>query len=174
MGEKEDKRTNAVRIYFITYLIAILISAASLKYYFVSGPHLERLFYADLLGASVIFAFCIFFDNISIYDPYWTIQVSCISFYYLFNWTEQRAAGTLKQYEIRNVVVLLLTNLWSVRLTSNLFLNSVEDIKHEDWRYSDYRKKTSSRVLYFLVSSIFLLMDKLISTFNFESKLGKI
>lgn len=40
--------------------------------------------------------------------------------------------------------MFVLVNVWSIRLNSNLFLNGVEHKNHEDWRYSDFRKKFST------------------------------
>ena len=151
------QKSDASRIYFIVYLVAILCSALSLKYIFLSESVLLNVFYADLVGALIVFLACVYYNNVSIYDPYWTVQVTCISVFYFIQWKNKYFKGTLEMegYEWRAMIVFFLVNLWSVRLTSNLFINSVDNIEHEDWRYSDYRSKTPNKFAYFVVSIYF-------------------
>lgn len=163
-----SEKSYAVKVYSIVYVIAILISALSLKYVFLDKSELLNILYADLVGSLIIYISCIYFDNVSLYDPYWTVQASCISFYYFMKWFQHfNGLSKMEPWEWRAFIVFLLVNVWSIRLTSNLFMNSVDDIKHEDWRYSDYRTKTSSKFAYFIVSlALFIIIPTLLVYFG--------
>lgn len=161
-----SQRTIAILIHLLVYTISILLSFLSLKYLFRTESVLHNVFYADLVGSIVVFTACVVFNNISIYDPYWTIQASCISFYYFYKWSESIYDRNMEQYDLRNIAVFILVNTWSIRLTSNLFINSVTDIKHEDWRYSDYRVKIQHKVLFYMVRLFTTYLGISVSNYN--------
>ena len=146
-----SQRSTAIFLHFLIYIIAIILSIFSLKYIFLSESLLYNVFYADLVGSIVVFVACVAFNNISIYDPYWTVQASCISFYYFYRWSESIFDRKIEQFDLRAIAVFILVNAWSIRLTSNLFINSVTDMKHEDWRYSNFRLKFPQKFIFFMV-----------------------
>ena len=163
-------KASAVLSFAFIYLVAILVASASHKYLIDSGSFLKDLFYADLVGALTVFAFCVWFNTFSIYDPYWTIQASVISVYYIasttygFNTDKETIVNHLN---MRSIILFFLVNLWSIRLTSNLFINSVEDVHFEDWRYSDFRKKFPNRFVYTLFGlTSFILLPTVVVFFG--------
>lgn len=147
-----NKRSHAVLVYFVVYLVAIILAGLSMKYFntFIKETY-QSIFYADLVGSLVVYTACMFYNNVSIYDPYWTVQASCISVYYFINWSQTTYNRNIESCDLRALLVFILVNTWSIRLTSNLFINSVKDINEEDWRYSDYRIKFPSKIVYFFV-----------------------
>ena len=90
---------------------------------------------ADLAATLVIFGFSTFYRNSSLYDPYWSVAPVPIAVYWALN---PAAAGVSR---IRQVLAISLVSLWAVRLTYNWF-RRWEGLAHEDWRYSDLRRKT--------------------------------
>ena len=134
------------------------------------------LFMADLVGSIVIFIFCTLFNTFSIFDPAWTIQCSVISTFYLIRCQQQQqqqqhatgeSAMFVNHLNVRSILVFALVNFWSIRLTSNLFINSVTSIRHEDWRYSDFRIKLRSTFVYYMFGFMsFILLPTVVVFFG--------
>lgn len=157
-----QKKSEARLIFSIAYLTAFIAALLSLKYWLTNpSSFLFNIFYADLIGALVIYFNCIFFNSFSIYDPYWTVQASVLSIYYKLQLASENTN------EIRAILLLVLVNFWSFRLTANLFLNSIEHVSHEDWRYSDFRQKWSPKIVYFIVGFLsFILLPTVVVYFG--------
>jgi len=157
-----QNKSEARFIFSIAYLTAFIAAFLSLKYWLTNpSSFLFNIFYADLIGALVIYFNCIFFNSFSLYDPYWTVQASVLSIYYKLQLANERTN------EIRAILVLILVNFWSFRLTANLFLNSIEHVSHEDWRYSDFRQKWSPKIVYFIVGFLsFILLPTVVVYFG--------
>ncbi len=145
------RKAYTIIIYIIVYLVVISASLISLKY--LDSFRLVNLFYADLLGSIVIFSACVFFDNISLYDPYWSLQAICLSLYSFYKWTQDISTRRFESYDFRALLVFILVNVWAIRLTYNLFTNSVNDIAHEDWRYNEFRSKFPVKFVFYFVSN---------------------
>ncbi len=143
-----SRRAYTVIIYVLVYLVTIGASLLSLRY--LDSERLVNLFYANLIASIVIYYACLIFDNISLYDPYWSLQPICISFYCFYKWTQDIATRDIESYDFRGLLVFALVNVWAIRLTYNLFTNSVNDIEHEDWRYNDFRSKFPVWAFYFV------------------------
>ena len=90
---------------------------------------------ADIAATFVIFGFSTVYRNSSLYDPYWSVAPVPIVLYWAFNPVVTGVNG------IRQVLAVSLVTIWAVRLTYNC-LRRWEGLKHEDWRYSDFREKT--------------------------------
>lgn len=154
------KKIETFFIYIISYASAILASYFFLTNWLNEDSVIVRVFYADLIGSSLIFLNCIAFNSFSLYDPYWTVQATCISLYYFI-------ILNTSVYDLRSVVVLVLVNVWSIRLTYNLFSTAIEDVKHEDWRYSSFRSQWGSKISYFTIGYFsFILMPTIIVFFG--------
>jgi steroid 5-alpha reductase family enzyme len=155
-----NKKVEAVLIYFIVYISASITAFISLKHLFTKPDEtILNLFKADLIGSIAVYLNCILFNSFSLYDPYWTVQATLISVYFIktFNYN----------IDTRSWIVIVLVNVWALRLTFNLFITSVDDITHEDWRYSSFRKKWSPKPVYFLVGFLaFILMPTVIVFFG--------
>jgi len=98
----------------------------------------------------VIWLFSFIADNSSVFDPYWSVAPV---FFTLFYWISSYGitlpfSGTWYT-SVRFILILALVTLWGVRLTFN-FLRGWQGMKHEDWRYVNFRKKTG--VMYWVVS----------------------
>ncbi len=86
---------------------------------------------ADFVATVVIFAYSRFFDNSSFYDPYWTVAPAVTAVWMAVG------PGTGGN-ATRQLLVIVFVGLWALRLTAN-WVRSWEGMKHEDWRYVDFR-----------------------------------
>jgi len=98
---------------------------------------------ADLVAMIIVFCFSVAFNNSSLYDPYWSVAPIPIALFWML-----KPLSTDVDV-IRQVVVLTLLSLWSLRLTYN-WLCRWKGFSHEDWRYLDFREKSGRS--YWLVS----------------------
>ena len=90
-----------------------------------------RLFAADVLATIIVWAFGLLYENVSVYDPYWSVFPP-IAF---LIWAFYTGVWSLP------VVLLLVASwYWSWRLTRNWVI-TFKGIAHEDWRYTKYRSQ---------------------------------
>ena len=96
---------------------------------------------ADAAATATVFLFSMYFNNSSMYDPYWSVKPMVIAAYFL--------SLTDGDPTIRAWVVFGLMLLYGIRLTSN-FLRDWPGLHHEDWRYRNFRAQFPK--LYWLIS----------------------
>ena len=86
---------------------------------------------ADVLATVVVWAFGLLYENVSVYDPYWSVfppVAFLIWAFYTSTWSMP-------------VVLLLIASwYWGWRLTRNWVI-TFKGIGHEDWRYTKYRDR---------------------------------
>ena len=107
-----------------------------------SLPPLVRLLCADVLATTVVWAFGLLYENVSVYDPYWSVfpPVAYLLWaFYTGVWS----------YPV--LLLLIATCYWGCRLTGN-WLITFKGIAYEDWRYTKYR---SQRPLVFHLINLF-------------------
>lgn len=128
-------QTKAVSIVIIgiIYLIAMLLG------YFVfrmlnTGLHeLWALFLADVVATVVVWGFGLFYKNVSVYDPYWSVAPPV-----MFSvWAFYKSTFTLPV-----ILLLIAVWYWGIRLTGN-WAFTFKGLAHEDWRYTRYRETQS-------------------------------
>ena len=90
-----------------------------------------RLFAADVLATIIVWAFGLLYENVSVYDPYWSVFPP-IAF---LIWASYTGVWLLPV-----VLLLVATWYWSWRLTRNWVI-TFKGIAHEDWRYTKYRSQ---------------------------------
>ena len=90
---------------------------------------LIALFIADIVATVVVWAFGLLYENVSVYDPYWSVfpPVAFLAWaFYTGVWSMP-------------VILLLIASwYWGWRLTRNWAI-TFKGIAHEDWRYTKYR-----------------------------------
>ncbi len=139
--ENKFSRSQSLTIVLIAYVLCIIGGYYSLNFF--SEQHIVwQLFWADFVATVIIFIFSYIFRNSSIYDPYWSVIPPFIALFWM-----KIAPEEANIY--RQIVVLCLVTLWSVRLTLN-WIRGWTGLDHEDWRYIDIANKTGK--LYWLVS----------------------
>jgi steroid 5-alpha reductase family enzyme len=118
----------------LAYVLALCVAVG--VGYAVSDRHpIVVALVADVAATLVIYAFSRAFRNASFYDPYWSVAPLAIALYWTLG-TASEGAVTARQ-----IVVLALVFLWGLRLTYN-WARQWRGLKHEDWRYADFRKRS--------------------------------
>ena len=131
----QTSQSFAIGISILVYLFTIvLVIYAGAQFH--NWPVLWQIAMADLIGTVIIFFFSMLFNNSSMYDPYWSVKPIVIAIFYFI-----LSSGT--KIAIPQIIFLLLIGLYAFRLTANFYLGW-KNIKHEDWRYRDFRKNFPS------------------------------
>ncbi|MCR4562578.1 MAG: DUF1295 domain-containing protein [Bacilli bacterium] len=134
----------------ISYLLAT--AAVILSGIYLPLPWYWSLFIGDVIGTLIIWVFSIVFDNVSIYDPYWSYMPWV---YLLFVWIK------VGNYNLYTIIFFAAFTLWSWRLNINWAIRFKEGLNHEDWRYTMWREKTGKAFhLFSLVS--FMMMETVV------------
>ncbi len=93
----------------------------------------------------------VFLKNASIVDPFWGLGFVLAAFYYYFQ---------TEGFETRQLIVLVLTSLWGLRLSIFLFWRNAG--KGEDYRYQNFRQNFGpERYWWFSFFQVFLLQGVL-------------
>ena len=130
---KNQTKTVSIVIIGIIYLIAILLG------YFVfmmlnKGLHeLVALFLADVMATVVVWGFGLFYKNVSVYDPYWSVAPPVM----FTVWAFYKSA-----FSFPVILLLIAVWYWGIRLTGN-WAYTFKGLAHEDWRYTRYRETQS-------------------------------
>ena len=129
-----DARTRAFLWIAIAYLAAGIV--ALLAGIGLAGRHpLLIAAGADLAATLAVFAFSVAFRNSSFYDAYWSVAPVALAAWFAL------APGSGMAPGARQILVIALVTLWSVRLTAN-WARGWTGLAHEDWRYVEIRAKT--------------------------------
>lgn len=121
-------------LYALAYILALFIAVA-VGYGFRERHPIFVVFTADIAATLVIYAFGRVFRNASFYDAYWSVAPPAIALYWILS---SPSPGVVTA---RQIIVITLVFIWGLRLTCN-WARKWRGIKHEDWRYQDFRKKT--------------------------------
>ena len=87
------------------------------------------LFAADVLATIVVWTCGLLYENVSVYDPYWSVFPPVVFLIWAFY------TGV---WSIPVILLLLASWYWGWRLTRNWVI-TFKGIGHEDWRYTKYR-----------------------------------
>lgn len=87
------------------------------------------LFLADITATIVVWAFGVLYENVSVYDPYWSVFPPVAFLLWAFY------TGV---WSLPVILLLIATWYWGWRLTRNWAI-TFKGIAHEDWRYTKYR-----------------------------------
>ena len=137
----QSSKSFAIITSILIYAVAIILAVytgSMFKHWHVLG----QIAIADITGTIIIFFFSVLFNNSSMYDPYWSVKPMVIAIFFA---TQVPAT----EIWIPEITGLLLVALYALRLTAN-FYQGWPNIKHEDWRYRDFRKNFPN--LYWLIS----------------------
>jgi len=132
-------KTASVLVQLVAYAIAITVAVAVWQL----TPQLDdlwRLAVADFAATAFIFLCSVVLNNSSMYDPYWSVKPAVIASGY---------AMLFGLNELPAILLFMLMMLYNLRLTSNFF-RDWPGLKHEDWRYKNFREQFPKA--YWLVS----------------------
>jgi len=99
------------------------------------------LFCADVLATIIVWLFGLLYENVSVYDPYWSVfpPVAFLLWaFYTHTWSSPV------------ILILVASWYWGIRLTRNWAI-TFKGIAHEDWRYKHYRE-TQHPVIFHLIN----------------------
>ncbi len=162
MTEKVKGRLVLLLVYLIAFGLAFYVSSVN------DYSLLLKALLAIGLAVTIIFLGSVDFNNSSVFDPYWSVAPVLFTVYFwvlgsgqgpgywslvgggwsgiAFDWT--LVTGHWFDFT-RKFILLLLTLMYGIRLTWN-FLRGWSGLKHEDWRYIDFRKKSGKA--YWMIS----------------------
>jgi steroid 5-alpha reductase family enzyme len=126
-------RSRDFALVLLAYVLAFF-TALGIGYLFRQSPPVYVVLAADIAGTLVIYLFGRIFRNASFYDPYWSVAPPVIALFWVFGFSTGDALTT------RQIIVVTLVFIWGLRLTYN-WGRGWQGIKHEDWRYVNFRKK---------------------------------
>lgn len=92
---------------------------------------LIRLFLADVLATVVVWGFGLLYENVSVYDPYWSVFPPIAFLLWAFY---------MDIWSVPVILLLIASWYWGWRLTRNWVI-TFKGIGHEDWRYTKYRSQ---------------------------------
>ena len=160
MVQTRSKRAAAKRVSaaycwcaYITALAAITMDALVLEpppslegCLLLERPLLRGLIY-DVAATLIVYAFSLFADNSSVYDPYWCV----LPLWLLAYWRHEATDSA------RALIVMNLVWAWAIRFFVGYpWEGWTEGLSHEDWRYIDLRKKLGKGYWPFSLSSLHL------------------
>ena len=128
--KRDYSRSCSIALISAIYIIGALAGTLLfVKLVDIQISPLLALFYADILATIIVWAFGLLYENVSVYDPYWSVFPP-IAFllwgFYSHIWS------------LPVILILIATWYWGFRLTRNWAI-TFHGIAHEDWRYSQYR-----------------------------------
>lgn len=120
-------------IYVIAGVTGWLLFDALTLHPFTHSPihPLIALLLADVLATVVVWAFGLLYENVSVYDPYWSVFPPIAFLLWAFY------TGV---WSVPVILLLIASWYWGWRLTRNWAI-TFKGIAHEDWRYTKYRSR---------------------------------
>ena len=114
------------------YVLAGVVGVLLFNYTNALIPNpIVRLFLADVLATIIVWAFGLLYENVSVYDPYWSVFPPVAFLIWAFY------TGV---WSLPVILLLIASWYWGWRLTRNWVI-TFKGIAHEDWRYTKYRSK---------------------------------
>ncbi len=129
MKQNYSKWASVALITAIYVLAAVAGWLLFVRQTMVGLPPLWSLLCADVAATIIVWAFGLLYENVSVYDPYWSVFPPVV---YLL-WAFYTGVWSWP------VILLLIASwYWGWRLTRNWVI-TFRGIAHEDWRYTKYR-----------------------------------
>ena len=123
----------SIAIIAVVYAIAAAVGIPVFVKSSAVMSDLPALLVADVVATVVVWLFGLLFENVSVYDPYWSVAPPVM----FTAWAIYTSCRSLP-------VMLLLVAVWywGLRLTGN-WAYTFKGLAHEDWRYKRYRDEQS-------------------------------
>ena len=135
--KRSYSKWKSVALITAIYLLATIV-AITVFYAMKNGPILDHsatvkpllsLFVADVVATIIVWAFGLLYENVSVYDPYWSVFPPVAFLLWAFY------TGV---WSLPVILLLIASWFWGWRLTRNWVI-TFKGIAHEDWRYTKYR-----------------------------------
>ena len=137
----KKSRTYSFCVIIVVYLLATMAGIFTYREVQDALPSIWALFVADVVATVLTWAFGLYYRNVSVYDPYWSVAPPVM----LALYATQVASVTLPV-----LAMLAVVTVWAIRLTGNWAVTFM-GLCHEDWRYTKYRNELPP-VLFHLVN----------------------
>ena len=134
MMKRSYSKWGSIALIAAIYVLAGIIGWLVFHYVMQFLPSLEGrawvgLFLADVVATVVVWAFGLLYENVSVYDPYWSVFPPVVFLLWAFY------TGV---WSLPVILLLVASWYWGWRLTRNWAI-TFKGIAHEDWRYTKYR-----------------------------------
>ena len=135
------KKTSSILIITLIYILAAIAGFLVFKQLDGAIHEYWALFLADVVATVIVWAFGLYYKNVSVYDPYWSVFPP-VAF----------TAWAFHKMVFSTPVILLLIAVWywGIRLTGN-WAYTFKGLDHEDWRYTRYRE-TQSPLMFHIIN----------------------
>lgn len=137
----KNSRTVSFLIILAVYILAFIVGL--LVYHGLADTGLHyfwQLFIADAVATVVVWFFGLVFQNVSVYDPYWSVAPPVM----LTLWACHTGSWTSA-----TILLLIAVWYWGIRLTGN-WAYTFKNLNSEDWRYTKYRTEKSPAVFHLI------------------------
>lgn len=112
------------------YILAAIGGITAFSYLTSNNIHpVWALLCADVVATIIVWLFGLLYENVSVYDPYWSVFPPIVFLAWTFH---------TQTWSVSVVLLLVATWYWGWRLTRNWII-TFKGIAHEDWRYTKYR-----------------------------------
>lgn len=135
MSKITTSRSASFIILAIIYLAATLIGFFTYKVanYFLQDSYWS-LFISDVIATIYVWAYGLYYKNVSVYDPYWSVLPPVM----LSIWAI--ACGSIS---VPGILLMIAVWYWGIRLTGN-WAYTFRNLDSEDWRYTKYRTEQNA------------------------------
>ena len=137
----KNSRTVSFLIILAVYILAFIVGLLVYRGLADTGLHyFWQLFIADAVATVVVWFFGLVFQNVSVYDPYWSVAPPVM----LTLWACHTGSWTSA-----TILLLIAVWYWGIRLTGN-WAYTFKNLNSEDWRYTKYRTEKSPLVFHLI------------------------
>lgn len=140
MSKLTSSRTASFVILAFIYVAATFIGYFTYQLAVGSCNGFCALFIADVVATIFVWMFGLFYKNVSVYDPYWSVLPPIM----LTAWAIH--CGNLC---LSNLLLLIAVCFWGIRLTGN-WAFTFRNLNTEDWRYTKYRTEQSPFIFHII------------------------
>lgn len=132
--KKNYSKGTSLALIVLIYALAVVVGMLVYGWAKAKMPAIWAVLFADVVMTVVIWLIGVLYENVSVYDPYWSVIPPV--FFTL-------AAIYTHCFTLPVVLLLIAVWCWGIRLTGN-WARTFKGIAHEDWRYTKYRETQSS------------------------------
>lgn len=129
------QKFNAILIITLIYAVTIIGSIILYNILPINNTTAQnillKLLIVDASATFFIFILSTIFRNASIYDPYWSVSPMVMGTAFML---------IVNNINVWSIILVVLIWIWGLRLTIN-FLIGFKNIKHQDWRYTNFSNK---------------------------------
>ena len=127
--KRDFSKGSSLALVAAMYAVAVVIGIYAFYLAQRSMPDAWALLVADVIATVVVWGFGLVYENVSVYDPYWSVAPPVM----FTAWAIVK--GT---FSLPVLLLLMAVWCWGIRLTGN-WVHTFKGLEHEDWRYTRYR-----------------------------------